>query len=446
MSELFVKKYNSRTPKSKKHHKEAEKFAPGGIQSLIRCFPPHPFIIAKGEGSKIWDIDDNEYIDYCMSYGPLIAGHSHPKIVKAITEQAKKGTLYGAPHEKTTLFIKELLKRFPTMDKFCLTNSGAEANAHVSRVARAYTGRDKIMKVEGCYHGASDYLEISVGPPIEEAGPVEAPRIYKESEGIPDDASKNTVVVPYNDPYIVEQMFRKHEDEISMLILEPILLNSGCILPKKNYLRDLRKITRENDALLVFDEVKTGCRIGPGSVSEIYKVKPDMVVLGKAIGGGLPLAAFGGTKKIMEKIAPIGKVRHSGTYFGNPLSVAAGLTCLRDIMNRRAYAYMNRLGKELLDGVKDVVSDSGVKATVSGIGSVGIIFFNDALPVDYRSAVISDQELWYKYWISMINEGVLISGNTWHQTWFVSVAHTNEDITRTINAVQTVLSTLPKKS
>ncbi len=409
---------------------------------MIRFYEPYPLFIGRGSGSKIWDADGNEYIDYCMGYGPLIAGHSHPKIVEAVREQAEKGTAYGMPHAKTGLLIKELLKRFPMMDMVCFTNSGVEAVSHVLRIARSHTGKDKIVKVEGCYHGGLDSVELSVGPPLDKAGPSESPVPYPESAGIPAEILKQTYVVPYNNVAAVENLFEKHGDEIAAMILEPIMLNSGCVLPKPNYLKELRRITKEHDALLIFDEIKTGCRITPGSVEEIYHVKPDMITLAKAIGGGLPLGAFCGPKKLMEELGPIGKVRHSGTYFANPLCIAAGLACLRDVMDKKAYAHINRLGANLAKGVADVIKDSGVKATVASIGSVGLIYFLDKAPVNYREAAICDKDKWYKYWISMMNEGVMISGNTWHQTWFISAAHTDEDIQRTIEAVQKTVATL----
>lgn len=393
----------------------------------------------------MWDIDGNEYIDYCMAYGGIIAGHAHPKIVEAVKEQIEKGSLFGMPHEKTTPFVRELLRRYPMMNGFCLTNSGAEAVLFALRAARAYTGKTKIVKMEGSYHGSTDPMEISVGPQIEKAGSRQAPVAVPNSDGITPNTVKDTIVAPFNDIDALEEIIRKSGEEIAAIIVEPVMLNSGVVLPKDGYLRDLRKLTKEHNIVLIFDEVKVGCRIAPGGASQYYGIEPDMITLAKSIGGGLPLAAVGCTQNIMTCVEPYGHVRHSGTYFGNPLAVAAGLACLKDVLVDDAYTRMNRLGSLLHNGVSDALEDSGIVGGVHSIGPIGMIFFTSQDVVDYRSAQTSNNDVWYRYWLSMINEGVIISGNTWHQSWFVCTMHNEEDIHEAVQTADRVLHKIANK-
>jgi glutamate-1-semialdehyde 2,1-aminomutase len=439
VKEETVKIYTARTPKSKKMWEDAKEAIPSGVGSSVRYFEPYPFFIDRAEGSRVWDVDGNEYIDFIMGYGINIAGHAHPAIVNAVKEQIEKGSAYTMPHEKSFLYIKELLRRFPIMDIFQFANSGTEATMHAIRVARSYTGKDKIVKIEGCYHGCHDYVIVSVWPPIAKAGPKWAPTPVIESEGLPPDTAKNTLVAPYNNIEAMENLFKKHEGEIAAVILEPIMLNAGPILPKKGYLKDLRKLTEGYNIVLIFDEVKTGCRVAPGGASELYKIEPDMITLAKAIGGGLPLAAFGGKKEIMESLYSPERTWHAGTYCANPLSVSAGLACLTKVMTNEAYRYITDRGDELLKGVEDMVEDTGVTAKVRGIGPVGYIFFTDVEPVDYRTATTVDIEKTREFWFNMFNKGILPWSPSPLDEWYVSVAHTKNDITETIETSGEVL-------
>ena len=441
----IVDEYSSRTPRSKLAHLEAEKFYPGGVQSIIRYFKPYPFHVDKGKGGRVWDIDGNEYIDFCMAYGGIIAGHAHPKIVEAVKEQIEKGSLYGMPHEKTTPFVRELLRRYPMMHGFCLTNSGGDAALFALRVARAYTGKAKVIKMEGGYHGSTDPMEISVGPQIEKAGSKRAPTAVPNSDGITPNILKDTVIAPFNDVNALEEIIKRNKEEIAAVIVEPVMLNSGVVLPKDGYLKDLRKLTKEYNIVLIFDEVKVGCRIAPGGAADYYEIEPDIVTLAKSVGGGLPLAAVGCRRDLIECVEPHGHARHSGTYFGNPLAVAAGLTCLKDVLVDDAYTRMNRLGDMLHKGVSDAVEDSKIVGKVHSIGPIGIIFFTDQEVVDYRSAQTSNSDVWYKYWLSMINKGVIISGNTWHQSWFVSAMHKEEEIDKAVQTADQVLHKIATK-
>ncbi|MDH5713797.1 MAG: glutamate-1-semialdehyde 2,1-aminomutase [Candidatus Bathyarchaeota archaeon] len=430
--EETVKKYSARTPKSKRLWEEAREVIPGGIGSGVRYFKPYPFFISRASGSKVWDVDGNEYVDFLMGYGVNITGHAHPTIVDAVKEQMEKGSMYTMPHEKTALYVKELSRRFPMMGMFQLANTGTEATMHAIRVARAYAGKDKIVKIEGTYHGQHDYVLVSIGPPMAQTGPKWAPTPVVESEGIPKDTSKNTLIAPYNNVDAMENLFKKHEGEIAAVIMEPVMLNCGVILPKPGYLKDIRKLTAEYNIVLIFDEVKTGCRIAPGGASELYNIKPDMITLAKAIGGGLPLAAFGGKRDIMESLSPLGRTSHGGTYCANPLSVSAGFACLTKVMTNKMYKHITDLGEELNKGVRDMIEDADVTAWVNGIGPLGYVFFTKAEPVDYRTAAVNDLDKTWEYWFNMINNGVLPWGPLQFEQWYMSVAHTKEDVAKTI--------------
>jgi glutamate-1-semialdehyde 2,1-aminomutase len=443
--ESIIDEYLSRTARSKQAHLESEKLYPGGVQSIIRYFKPYPFHIDKGKGGKVWDIDGNQYIDYCMAYGGIIAGHAHPKIVEAVKEQIEKGSLFGMPHEKTTPFVRELLRRYPMMHGFCLTNSGGEAVLFALRVARAYTGKSKVIKMEGSYHGSTDPMEISVGPQIEKAGPKRTPNAVPNSDGITPSTLKDTVIASFNDVNALEEIVKKNKEDIAAVIVEPVMLNSGVVLPKEGYLKDLRRLTKEYNIVLIFDEVKVGCRIAPGGAAQYYGIEPDIVTLAKSIGGGLPLAAVGCRKDIMMCIEPDGHVRHSGTYFGNPLAVSAGLACLKDVLVDDAYTRLNRLGDRLRKGMGDAVDDSRIVGKVHSIGPIGIIFFTDQDVIDYRTAQTGNNDVWYRYWLSMINQGIIISGNTWHQSWFVCTMHNEEEIDKTIGTADQILHRIARQ-
>jgi len=445
VKEETIKKYTARTSKSKKLWENAAKVIPGGVGSTVRYFKPYPFFISKAKGSKVWDVDGNEYIDFIMGYGVNITGHAHPTIVEAVKEQIEKGSMYTMPHEKTALYVKELLRRFPMMDMFQLANTGTEATMHAIRVARAYTGKDKIVKIEGTYHGQHDYVYVSIHPPLAQTGPKWAPTPVIESEGIPADTAKNTLITPYNDVEAMENLFKKHEGEIAAVIMEPIMLNCGVILPKPGYLKDVRKLTQEHNIVLIFDEVKTGCRVAPGGASELYNLEPDMITLAKAIGGGLPLAAFGGKREIMESIGPLGRTSHGGTYCANPLSISAGLACLTKVMTNKMHKHITNLGEKLNKGVRDMIEDTGVTAWLNGIGPVGYIFFTETPPIDFRTATVNDLDKTWEYWFNMVNNGILPWGPLQFEEWYVSVPHTKEDIAKTIETSGEALRKLAKE-
>jgi len=435
----ILEEYLARTPTSKKLYEEAKDLIPGGVGSGFRFFEPYPFFIKKAKGSKMWDVDGNEYIDYLMGYGPLVGGHANPIILEAIREQMEDGIMYTMPHEKNIEFLRELKRRYPMMGMFRLTNSGTESTMHAIRLARGYTGKDKIIKIEGAYHGAHDYVLVSVTPPLGKVGPVTAPTSVPQGEGIPRDVVKNTIIVPYNNTEVLERVLKKYEGEIAAMIVEPVVLNdAGVVLPKEGYLRDVRKLTEEYNVLLIFDEVKTGVRLAPGGAAEYFKIEPDIVTLAKAIGGGVPLGAFGAKKEIMESIFPLGHVTHAGTYNTNPLAVAAGIATLKKILTDQAYAYMKARHEELVKGLRDQLEDSGVEGFISEICPMGYIYFAakdrkvDEV-YDYRSALLyCDLQKTIDFWFSMINRGVIMWAPCQLEQWNVTVAHTKEDIEKTV--------------
>jgi len=409
-----LEKYIARTLTSKNLYEEAKELIPGGVGSGFRFFEPYPFFIKRAKGSRMWDVDGNEYIDFLMGYNPLVGGHANPIILEAVREQMENGTMYTMPHEKTIELLKELLRRYPMMGMFRLTNSGTESTMHAIRLARGYTGK-KIIKFEGTYHGAHDYVLVSVYPPLGKVGPRTAPTSVPQGEGIPRDVVKNTIIVPYNDAEILERTLKKYEGEIAALIIEPIMLNNvGVVLPKEGYLKEVRKLTEEYNVLLIFDEVKTGVRLAPGGAAEYFKIEPDIVTLAKAIGGGFPLGAFGAKREIMESISPLGHTAHAGTYNANPLAVTAGIATLKKILTDQTYAHMKARHEELVRGLKDHLEDSGIEGFVSEICPMSYIFFAakdrkvDEV-FDYRSALLySDLQKTIDFWFSMINKGVII--------------------------------------
>jgi len=441
VQEKILDTYTARTTKSKDLWEEARKVIPGGVGSGFRYYEPYPLFLERGIGSRVWDADGNEYLDYCLCFGALIAGHAHPRIVEAVKEQLEKGSMYGIPHERTAEYVRELLRRFPGMGMFRLTNSGTEATMHALRVARTHTGKDKIVKIEGCYHGVHDYLLVSVFPPLSKAGPRWAPTVYIQGEGIPHDTVKNTLVAPYNDVEAMENLFKKYEGEIGAVIMEPVPMNMGLVLPKQGYLKHIRELTEEYNILLIFDEVKTGIRIAAGGACEYYGINPDIVVLGKAIGGGFSVGAFGGREEILSNIYPLGHTAHAGTYNANPIVVSAGLACLKHVMIEGAQRHMNDLGERLANGVKDAVEDIGIEAQVPHIGPSGTVYFTDVEVIDYRTASTYDRKKNWEFWFSLLNHGVLtppglLDGG---EQWLVSAAHTKQDVEEAVQVIDSAL-------
>lgn len=404
---------------------ESKKIIPGGVSSPVRAFKPYPFFVAKGEGSYIYDVDGNSYIDHCLAYGPLILGHADKTVVSDLTNQLTMGTAYGAPTENEIKLSREVINRIPSAEMVRFTNSGTEATMSAIRVARGFTKRDKIVKFEGAYHGAHDYCLVKGG-----SGAACLP----DSLGIPVDTTKNTLTVPFNDEEALTELIEKEGENIACIIMEVVMGNIGCVEPKEGYLEFLRKITEENGIVLIFDEVITGFRLATGGAQEYYGVTPDMTTLGKIVGGGLPMGAFCGKKEIMELVAPNGPVYQAGTFSGNPISVQAGLSTLKQL-NKDFYTSLNKKGEFLRSNIRDIVDELSLEISPVGLGSMFQIYFNPNEVTNYAEAQESDSERFLVYFRQLLKEGVFIPPSQFECN-FISSAHEMEDLEKTANAIR----------
>ena len=408
---------------------EAQKYIPGGVNSPVRAFKAvggNPLFIAKAKGPRITDVDGNEFIDYVSSWGPLIFGHAHPRIVDAVSRQAQLGTSFGAPTELEIELAQKVVAAVPSIESVRLVSSGTEAALSALRLARGFTGRDKIVKFEGCYHGHGDSLLVKAGSGVLSLGLPDCP-------GIVADLAKNTLNLPYNDTQAVEQLFRKMGKEIACLIVEPIGGNMGVVPPQPGFLELLRKVTAESGALLIFDEVITGFRVSYGGAQKLYGVSPDLTCLGKIIGGGLPVGAYGGKKEIMDHIAPVGAVYQAGTLSGNPLAVTAGIEMLNLLSQPGVYEDLENKSERLCKGFKKNVKKLGVTATFTRVGSMFSMFFTDQEIVNFDSVKTSDTDLFKRYFNAMLEEGIYIAPSQF-EAGFMSAVHTDDDIDQTIAA------------
>ena len=413
------------TTQSQKLFERAQLSIPGGVNSPVRAWRGvggTPRFIARGEGAHLFDSDDNEYIDYICSWGPLLLGHRHPEILDAIHQALARGTSFGAPTEQEIELAETIRAMVPSMQMVRLVNSGTEATMSALRVARGFTNRELTIKFEGCYHGHVDSLLVKAGSGVATLG-------LPDSPGVPKGFSDTTIAIPFNNVEAVEEAFRTHPDKIAAVIVEPICGNMGCIPPDGGYLEALRRITERHEALLIFDEVMTGFRVAPGGAQQLYNIKPDLTTLGKVIGGGLPIAAYGGRRDIMTYIAPSGPIYQAGTLSGNPLAVASGLAMLRHIQaHPEIYEQLNRATARLATcGPENV--------TVNRIGSMMTWFFTDADVTDYDTAKLSDTTRFGKFFHAMLERGIYLPPSQF-EALFVSTAHTEADIERTVEAAR----------
>ncbi|BAM69439.1 MULTISPECIES: glutamate-1-semialdehyde 2,1-aminomutase [unclassified Methanothermobacter] len=417
--------------KSKELFERAQRVLPGGVSSPVRRFDPYPFFAAGGKGCILESVDGKSYIDYCLAYGPLILGHAHPRVVEAVERQIERGTTYGVPSEGEIELAETIIDRVPCAEMVRFMNSGTEATMAAVRLARAYTGRDKIVKFEGSYHGAHDYVLVKPG-----SGAAAAP----DSPGIPEDTVKNTLTTVFNDEEAMVELIDGMGDEIACILVEPVMGNIGCIEPENGYLNFLRDVTRENDILLIFDEVITGFRLAAGGAQEYYRVKPDLVTLGKIVGGGFPMGALAGPRQIMENIAPAGSVYQAGTFNGNPVSVTAGLETLK-ILDDKVYSSLERMGSHLRAGLRDLLSDMDLEYQVAGPASMFQIYFTEDEVRNYADAKKSDTELFMKYFQGLLERGVFIPPSQF-ECCFISAAHEMDHINSTLETAEDVLSHL----
>jgi len=413
--------------KSKKLFGEARKIIPSGVNSPVRFYKPYPFFVKKSKGGTIWDEDGKHYIDYCNGYGALLLGHARREIISAVSSQLKKGTLYTTPTALEVELSKLIRKNFPSMDKVRLVNTGAEATMTAIRLARGFTKKKKIIKFEGCYHGAYSSVLVQAGSGSAHIG-------ISVSEGGLKEISKNTLVVPYNDSHTLEQVLSKNKD-VAGLIIEPVLANMGLILPEKNFLSDVRKITKQHDVPLIFDEVVTGFRVSNGGAQKTFKIKPDITTLGKALGNGFTIAAVGGKKEIMNKLAPGGNVYQASTFAGNPISVTAAINSIKTInkMKNKLYEKLARNCELLVDEIDDLATDYKIPHQINSLASMFQIFFTNKPVIDYKTSKKSNTKKFHKLFSNLLKNGIFIAPSQ-YETVFLSDAHTDADITKTIGA------------
>ena len=402
---------------------------PGGVNSPVRAFRSvggKPLFISRGEGSRIWDVDGREYIDYVGSWGPLLFGHRPPEVLAALEEVLRIGTSFGAPTEREVELAELICKLVPSVEKVRLVNSGTEATMAAIRLARGYTARERIVKFEGCYHGHGDSLLVKAGSGVATLG-------LPDSPGVPQALAALTTVLPFNDISAIEEEFSVHGREIACVIVEPIAGNMGCVAPGEGYLQAMREVTARHGALLIFDEVMTGFRVARGGAQELYGIRPDLTTLGKVIGGGLPVGAYGGRADIMDNVAPAGPVYQAGTLSGNPLAVAAGLATLRRIEKENPYPKLEALGARLERGLVEP------RVRVNRVGSMFTVFFTDRDVVDFTTAKTCDTQRFNGHFHSMLKQGVYLAPSQFEAA-FISTAHSLDDIDQTIKAAKRGLS------
>lgn len=424
--------------KSIEAFKEAKELLPGGVNSPVRAFKSvdmDPIFMERGKGSKIYDIDGNEYIDYVLSWGPLILGHTNDRVVEGIKKVAELGTSFGAPTLVENELAQLVIDRVPSIEMVRMVSSGTEATMSALRLARGYTGRNKILKFEGCYHGHGDSLLIKAGSGVATLG-------LPDSPGVPEGVAKNTITVPYNDLESVRYAFEQFGDDIAGVIVEPVAGNMGVVPPIPGFLEGLREITSQYGTVLIFDEVMTGFRVGYNCAQGYYNVTPDLTCLGKVIGGGLPVGAYGGKREIMEQIAPSGPIYQAGTLSGNPLAMTAGLETLSQL-TPETYKEFERKADILEAGLKAAAEKYGIPHTINRAGSMIGIFFTNENVINYEAAKTSNLEFFASYYREMANEGVFLPPSQF-EGLFLSTAHTDEDLEKTIAAAEKAFSKLQK--
>jgi glutamate-1-semialdehyde 2,1-aminomutase len=420
--------------KSSQLFNKAKNLIPGGVNSPVRAFRSvklDPLFIASGKGSRIKDVDGKEYIDYVGSWGPLILGHAHDEILEAISKAAEKGTSFGAPTEMEVQIAGKIIEMVPSVEMVRLVNSGTEATMSALRLARGYTGKNKVIKFEGCYHGHGDSFLIKAGSGALTFGEPNSP-------GVPADFARNTLTADFNNADSVEQLFKKFSDDIACVIVEPIAGNMGVIPPARGFLEKLRQLCDQYNSVLIFDEVMTGFRVHPGGAQAIYNIIPDLTTMGKVIGGGLPVAAYGGRRNIMEKVSPAGPVYQAGTLSGNPLAVAAGLKTLEIISRPGYFDQLNKKAIDFFESTKNLIKEKDWPLSLNYMNSMGCLFFKNGGVTNFAEATQSDTNRFAEFFGKLIEKGIYIAPSQF-EAMFISSAHSDEDLDYTLNTIKSIL-------
>jgi glutamate-1-semialdehyde 2,1-aminomutase len=427
-----------RTDRSSELLRRAKAVIPGGVNSPVRAFRAvggNPLFIARAQGSSIWDVDGNRYLDYVGSWGPLILGHAHPDVVAAAKTAIERGSSYGAPTEGEVRLAELLTKRVPSVKKVRLVSSGTEACMSAIRVARAFTKRDAILKFEGCYHGHADFLLVKAGSGVATLG-------LPDSPGVPADFAKHTITLPFNDIAKVKALFEANGPQIACAIVEPVVGNMGLVPPVPGFHETLRELTQKHGAVLIFDEVMTGFRVHSAGAQGLFGITPDLTTFGKIIGGGMPVGAYGGRADIMDLVAPEGPVYQAGTLSGNPCAVAAGIATLEQLGAPGTYEHLEGRCRRLEDGLVSVLADAGVRGRVQRCGSMFTVFFNDGRPVrNFEDAQAADHDKFKRWFRAMLERGIYLPPSG-YEAAFVSLAHSDEDIDRTIEAARAAIGAM----
>lgn len=416
--------------KSELLFEEAKKYIPGGVNSPVRAFKAvggTPPFVTSALGSKIYDVDGKEYIDYVSSWGPMIVGHRHPRVIEALQKALTKGLSYGAPTEAEIELARMIVEAVPSIEMVRMVNSGTEATMSAIRLARGYTGRDKIIKFSGCYHGHGDFLLVKAGSGATTLG-------IPDSKGVPDDFVRTTITLPFNNLDAVKKAVKAEAPKIAAIILEPVPGNMGVVLPQEGFLRGLQELCHETGIVLIFDEVMSGFRVAWGGAQSLYGVIPDMTCLGKVIGGGLPVGAFGGKKEIMENLAPLGPVYQAGTLSGNPLAVTAGLETLKILAQPGTYETLGKSSAYLVEEAKKLAQKTGVKTHISRVGSMFTLFFASQEVIDYDTALKSDTVAFSRYFHLMLKGGIYLAPSQFEAN-FISLAHSQENLDKTLEVM-----------
>jgi len=416
-------------------YQEAQQLLPGGVNSPVRAFRGvggEPIFIDSARGPYLFDVDGNRYLDYVQSWGPMILGHAHPSVVEAVIQASKRGFSFGAPTEAESELAKMVIESVPSIEMVRFVNSGTEATMSALRLARAYTGRHKIIKFSGCYHGHADMLLVQAGSGVATMG-------LPDSPGVPPEATGNTLIAPYNDIEAVETLFHTYPTEIAAVIVEPVAANMGLVLPQPGFLEQLRSLTKAYGALLIFDEVMTGFRVALGGMQERVSIIPDLTCLGKIIGGGLPVGAYGGRREIMEQVAPLGAMYQAGTLSGNPLAMAAGIATLTEMRKPGQYEELERKSQRLGDGLERVINETGVELQFARIGAMFCLYFTGQPVTDYASAKSSDTASYAQYFWNMLARGIYLPPSQF-EACFISLALDDEMIEETIESARLALS------